>query len=54
MLQYFSILFEIIKDKFIGGVFTENQDPDNGGIECANYMTFQFRLTISIIAVKEN
>jgi hypothetical protein len=45
------ILFDIFKDKFIGGVFTENQDSDNGGIECANYMTFQFRLSISIVAV---
>ncbi len=40
----------IIK-RFIGGVFTDNQDPDNGGHECAHFMTFKFRLGISFVAI---
>ena len=39
-------------DIFIGGVYTDTfQDTDNGGPECANYMSFEYRLTVTMIAV---
>ncbi len=39
-------------DVLIGGVYTDTlQDPDNGGPQCANYMTFEYRLTVTVIAV---
>lgn len=44
-----------IKQIFIGGVFTgEENDRDNGGIECVEYMTFEFRLGITLTMVNLN
>jgi hypothetical protein len=35
-----------------GEVYTDSlRDRDNGGPECVNYMSFEFRLTCNIIAV---
>ncbi len=42
-------------DSFIGGIHTNDfQDRDNGGPECANYMSMNFKLSISIIMVLFN
>ena len=50
-----SRLLDTVKDIFIGGVFTDEiEDIDNGGPECAASMTFQFRLTVTIICVSFN
>lgn len=44
---------EILKDIFIGGVFTDElQDRDNGGPECVRYMTLKFRLLVSVVMVR--
>jgi hypothetical protein len=48
------MLYEKIRDAFVGGVYTDElQDPDNGGPECANYMTFEYRLTVTLICVRK-
>ena len=40
-------------DVFIGGVHTsEFQDRDNGGPECAEYMSLDFKITITMLMVK--
>ncbi len=47
--------FENIKDAFIGGVFDDEAlDKDNGGAECLVYMTFKFRLCVTLFAVLIN
>lgn len=48
----FSGLKNITRKLFISG-FSEEflSNPDNGGEKCYNYMTFEFKLTITILAV---
>jgi hypothetical protein len=44
---------ETLKNMFIGGVYTEGSlDRDTGGPECNAYMSFEYRLTITLIIVK--
>jgi hypothetical protein len=39
-------------DILTGGVYTDKlKDKDNGGPDCLNYMSFEFRMTCNIIAV---
>jgi hypothetical protein len=48
-----SSLFRPIRDAFIQGVYTETfRDRDNGGPECAEYMSVEFRITVNIILVR--
>jgi len=45
-------LWKPISDAFLKGVHTETfKDRDNGGPECAKYMTFEYRLFTSVIMV---
>jgi hypothetical protein len=47
-------IIEFIKSIFIGGVFDdEHLSRDNGGAECLAYMTFQFRLIVSLLMVNQ-
>ncbi len=42
-----------IADTFLGGVHTKDvEDRENGGPLCDSYMTFEFRLIVSLIMVR--
>lgn len=38
---------------FLGGVFNKD-DRDNGGPECASYLTFEYRLIVTLCIVNIN
>lgn len=50
-----SSLFARFRDAFLGGVYTETfRDRDNGGPECAEYMSIKFRIITSFFMVRFN
>ena len=46
------ILKRAISDAFLAGVYTETfRETDNGGPECAAYMSLEYRLITNVIMV---
>jgi hypothetical protein len=46
-------MWKSTSDYFLRGINTENlKERDIGGPECAEYLTFEFRVTTTVIMVK--